>query len=238
MSEDAAGPKAAALDDLGQSTKAMLGPSQTSSAELLGSGTGGGGSGRDVAGAVSRAHARAGKAADGKDGGKKKKEEAKEKIPQVSYFSLYRFATWSELVLVIVGALSALAAGALQPLSIVVFGDIIDAFNPFTDLMAAIRTSSLQMVVLGAISFVCASTQVMCFVYTGSHQANRIRSLYFKAILRQEMAWYDGGATGELTTRISGYVRGGTRAGTSPSSLTYAHLVSVCVHARGRGGWG
>ena len=125
----------------------------------------------------------------------------------MSYFRLYRFATPLEMFMIFIGAICALASGALQPLSIVVFGDIIDAFGPSSNLLDSVRTSALQMVVLGAISFVCASTQVVMFVYTGSHQATRIRSLYFRSIVRQEMQWYDGGATGELTTRISGYVR-------------------------------
>ena len=135
----------------------------------------------------------------------KAKKGPKAVVEQVSYFRLYRFATPLEVIMVLFGTLCALAAGALQPLSILVFGNIIDAFGPSSDLLTNITTSAVQMTVLGCISFVCASSQVTMFVYTGSHQASRIRALYFRSILRQEMQWYDGGATGELTTRISGY---------------------------------
>ena len=126
---------------------------------------------------------------------------------QVSYFELYKFSTPAEKLLIALGVVMACASGVMQPLSIVIFGDIIDAFSPTADLMSAIRTSAIQMTVLGCISFVCATLQVLLLVYTGNRQATRIRYLYFRAIVRQEMAWYDSGATGELTTRISGYVR-------------------------------
>jgi ABC-type multidrug transport system fused ATPase/permease subunit len=36
----------------------------------------------------------------------------------------------------------------------------------------------------------------------GENQARRIRTQYFRAIMRQDVGWFDATSTGELTTRM------------------------------------
>ena len=43
-------------------------------------------------------------------------------------------------------------------------------------------------------------------MFTSERQIKRIREHYVDAILRQEIAWFDKVGTGELTTRIAGYL--------------------------------
>jgi ATP-binding cassette subfamily B (MDR/TAP) protein 1 len=43
---------------------------------------------------------------------------------------------------------------------------------------------------------------MMIWTWTGEKNARRIRELYFKAILRQEIAYFDKLGAGEVTTRI------------------------------------
>lgn len=46
---------------------------------------------------------------------------------------------------------------------------------------------------------------MVCWTITGERQAARIRNLYFKAILRQEIAFFDKEAnTGEAVAKMSG----------------------------------
>lgn len=48
-------------------------------------------------------------------------------------------------------------------------------------------------------------TEVSCWMTTGERQAARIRGLYLKAILRQDIAFFDKGTTtGEVIGRMSG----------------------------------
>ena len=42
--------------------------------------------------------------------------------------------------------------------------------------------------------------------WTSARQNNTIRNEYMRAILRQEVAWFDQTKSGELTTRIVSYV--------------------------------
>lgn len=48
-------------------------------------------------------------------------------------------------------------------------------------------------------------SEVACWMVTGERQAARIRSLYLKTILRQDIAFFDKEAnTGEVISRMSG----------------------------------
>ena len=40
---------------------------------------------------------------------------------------------------------------------------------------------------------------------SAERQASRVRKAYFRAMLRQEVGWYDSISSGELTTRLSGF---------------------------------
>lgn len=47
--------------------------------------------------------------------------------------------------------------------------------------------------------------EVSCWMVTGERQASRIRSLYLKTLLRQEIGFFDQEAnTGEILGRMSG----------------------------------
>ncbi|XP_030285446.1 bile salt export pump [Sparus aurata] len=59
------------------------------------------------------------------DNGEKKK---KEKRQSVGYFQLYRFATWKDTVMMVVGGLCALVHGAASPLMLLVYGMMTDTF--------------------------------------------------------------------------------------------------------------
>ena len=50
--------------------------------------------------------------------------------------------------------------------------------------------------------FVCTFTYMTSWVYTGEVNAKRIRERYLKAILRQDIAFFDNVGAGEVATRI------------------------------------
>lgn len=51
----------------------------------------------------------------------------------------------------------------------------------------------------------CTITEVACWVSTGERQAARIRGLYLKAVLRQDISYFDKETnTGEVVGRMSG----------------------------------
>ena len=50
--------------------------------------------------------------------------------------------------------------------------------------------------------FICTYTYMVVWVYTGEVNAKRIRERYLRAILRQDIAYFDNVGAGEVATRI------------------------------------
>ena len=55
---------------------------------------------------------------------------------------------------------------------------------------------------IGLAMFVCTYVYMNIWVYTGEVNAKRIREKYLKAILRQDIAFFDKVGAGEVATRI------------------------------------
>ena len=76
----------------------------------------------------------------------------------VSFPQLFGYADKTDLLLIWIGIIAGCVTGILQPLQIIVFGDVSNAFNSVeTDIDAfqsAISTVSLRFVYLGIIVFI------------------------------------------------------------------------------------
>ncbi|OCK82170.1 ABC transporter-like protein [Lepidopterella palustris CBS 459.81] len=128
----------------------------------------------------------------------------------VNYFSLYRYSTKVDLVIIAISSFCSIAAGALLPLMTVIFGQLAgtfqglflgtldrDAFN------SELRRYSLYFIYLGIGEFVFTYIFTLGFIYTGEHMSGKIREKYLAAILRQNIGFFDKLGAGEITTRIT-----------------------------------
>lgn len=50
---------------------------------------------------------------------------------------------------------------------------------------------------------VCGYVQVSFWAVAAERQAHRIRDMFLRNVLRQEIGWFDTHETGELNTRLS-----------------------------------
>ncbi|KAL4267597.1 GTPase-activating protein [Pleurotus pulmonarius] len=150
--------------------------------------------------------------------------KAEEEVPPVSFTQLFRYATPFELTLNGIGLVAASAAGAAQPLMSLLFGNLVQAFVVFTeavmgaqagdeearraipqaasDFRRSAANNASYLVYIGLGMFVCTYTYMFTWVYTGEVNAKRIRERYLKAVLRQDIAWFDNTGAGEVATRI------------------------------------
>ncbi|KAH0874247.1 hypothetical protein HID58_071609 [Brassica napus] len=137
-----------------------------------------------------------------------KKGKIEEKAKTVPFYKLFSFSDVTDVLLMIVGSVGAIGNGLGFPLMTLLFGDLIDTIgqNLFTnDIVELISKICLKFVYLGLGTFVAAFLQVSCWVITGERQAARIRSLYLKTILRQDIVFFDVETnTGEVVGRMSG----------------------------------
>ncbi|KAG9459966.1 hypothetical protein H6P81_004474 [Aristolochia fimbriata] len=134
-----------------------------------------------------------------------KEGEGKSSIP---FYRLFAFADPIDVTLMTVGTVAAVANGAAVPLMTFLLGRMINSFGQTQDINQVVQEVakvSLQYVYLATGAGVASFFQVTCWVVTGERQAARIRNLYLKTILRQDISFFDRETTtGEVVGRMSG----------------------------------
>ncbi|XP_044976770.1 ABC transporter B family member 4-like [Hordeum vulgare subsp. vulgare] len=133
----------------------------------------------------------------GKDGRPEKK---------VPLLGIFRYADRLDVLLMVVGSLGAVGNGVSEPLISVLFGDVINSFGQSTTstVLRAVTKVVLNFIYLGIGTAVASFLQVACWTMAGERQSARIRSLYLKSVLRQDIAFFDTEmTTGEAVSRMS-----------------------------------
>ncbi|XP_028085814.1 ABC transporter B family member 11-like isoform X1 [Camellia sinensis] len=148
----------------------------------------------------------AGTSSSGTNGTKKTKE--KEGTKTVPFYKLFTFAEPLDVVLMIMGTIGAIGNGISMPLMTVIFGELVNSFGQNqanNDIVKVVSKVSLKFVYLAIGAGAAAFLQVSCWMVTGERQAGRIRGLYLKTILRQDIGFFDKETnTGEVVGRMSG----------------------------------
>ncbi|KAI3969945.1 hypothetical protein MKW92_004559 [Papaver armeniacum] len=149
---------------------------------------------------------------DNKDSENKTTKEGKEEIVVtnlVPFFKLFSFADSKDVILMVVGTVSAFVNGWKMPIMAVLGGQLINSFasTDGSDVLKQVSKIAMQFVYLGIGSGVASFFQVACWMITGERQAVRIRGLYLKMIMRQEIAFFDKETTRE---KLLGECRAGT----------------------------
>ena len=139
--------------------------------------------------------------------------------PKVKFFELWKFATKTEIFYLIIGAIAAIIHGVMMPLLFLFFGELIDGFvdgakatacfepgnNGFSNVTICLQDAGVDtsqtlsqrngyviywMAGLGGVALLCGTIHAGLFSIVAHKQEQRIKLLYFKAIIRQEMAYY------------------------------------------------
>ncbi|XP_006891547.1 PREDICTED: multidrug resistance protein 3 [Elephantulus edwardii] len=127
-------------------------------------------------------------------------------VPPVSFLKVLRLNK-TEWPYFVVGTVCAIANGALQPAFSLIFSEMIEIFGPGDDEVKQQKCNmfSLLFLGLGIISFFTFFLQGFTFGKAGEILTTRLRSMAFKAMLRQDMSWFDDhkNSTGALSTRLA-----------------------------------
>ncbi|XP_074754153.1 ATP-binding cassette sub-family B member 5 isoform X2 [Athene noctua] len=153
---------------------------------------------------------------------KKKKENEKPEKQMVGIFELFRYADWVDVLLMVVGLVSAAANGTGLPLMIIVFGEMTNSFVlsglnsnvsevnssscpsiPGIDIEGEMTKFAYYYVGIGCAVLILSTIQVWTFLIAATRQTARIRQKFFFAVLHQEMAWFDTTQIGMLNTRLT-----------------------------------
>ncbi|KAM0053899.1 putative ABC-type xenobiotic transporter [Helianthus debilis subsp. tardiflorus] len=139
----------------------------------------------------------------------KEKGKGKERTDTVPFYQLFAFADVTDYMLMMIGSVSAMGNGLSMPLMNFLLGDLINSFGQTQSntnhIVNVVSKVTLKFVYLAVGCGVASFLQVSSWTITGERQAARIRSLYLKNILRQDISFFDKETnTGEVIGRMSG----------------------------------
>jgi ABC-type multidrug transport system fused ATPase/permease subunit len=133
--------------------------------------------------------------------------KTKKKKEVVPIWRLFQFASKVDLLLIAIAACCSCTTGAIQPISILFFGNVLkslgEAIISNENVVDKVLPIILLYVYLGTGIMVAAYISNCLWILTGENQARRIRQLYVHSILRQDMSWFDRSEEGSLTTRLA-----------------------------------
>ncbi|CAL8095684.1 unnamed protein product [Calicophoron daubneyi] len=123
--------------------------------------------------------------------------------PKVSYFSLFRYGDKRDKVALAFGIIFALGVGVGAPCIVLIFKDAINNFTSTTFKASSVQYQIRWFAGLGAIFLVGAFIQTTLMGWQAQRQLRKIRLLYFKAVLRQDVPWHDRQSAGALISKLS-----------------------------------
>ncbi|KFY02729.1 hypothetical protein O988_01955 [Pseudogymnoascus sp. VKM F-3808] len=131
-------------------------------------------------------------------------------IPVVisTYWTLYRYATFNDKLIIALSVVCAIAGGAALPLMTIVFGNLAGQFQGLGTMSKEefnhiLSHNVLYFVYIAIAEFVTVYISTVGFIYTGDHISSKIRQQYLEACMRQNIGFFDKLGAGEITTRIT-----------------------------------
>ena len=170
----------------------------------------------------------------------------------------FRYATWIDLILILIASIAAIATGASFPLLWLFLGEFVNTFasqtvtttlisnltetflmnvtdvscsTPFNfdpntsnttvadfvsfstsmqfscisdaDFFSSVDNVAFAFVGIGLVAFLVSYIQISFIQTAAERQVYKIRLAYYRAVLRQDIAWFDANPTGEISTRLS-----------------------------------
>ncbi|CAM6090512.1 unnamed protein product [Calypogeia fissa] len=131
----------------------------------------------------------------------------------VSFFSLFKYADWTDVFLMVFGILGAIIDGLALPAALFICSGLINAFgsdatlasvNPH-DFETQINKYVIRFIYLAIACWFGSFLEAACWMRTGERQTSALRSKYLRAILRQNEGFFDtsGANTAEVVNSVS-----------------------------------
>uniref|UniRef100_A0A663MR42 ATP binding cassette subfamily B member 5 n=1 Tax=Athene cunicularia TaxID=194338 RepID=A0A663MR42_ATHCN len=173
----------------------------------------------------------------GKGSIRRRSSRYKKNLPDVPYSRILALNK-PEWLYILLGVIAAAVSGGVHPAFAVLFGKIIGAFQE-TDTEKRNKNTlvlSLMFLLLGVITLTTYIIRGFMFGKSGEILTMRLRSLSFRALLQQEVGWYDDqkNAVGVLLTRLAtdaSQVKGATGSRLGLMTMTVFTLLTAIVIA-------
>ena len=116
--------------------------------------------------------------------------------------SLFRYASALDRVLAVVGIACCFVNGCSMSALAVMLGTVLNNIAAASSYSSAISDAVIAFVVGGCILFVTGVLGQVLLNLSASNTVRRVKVEYVRALLRQNMAWHDTHASGDLLTRL------------------------------------
>ena len=136
----------------------------------------------------------------------KKGQETQNEEKLIPLTKLFTFAKGSDKLFILVGILSASANGCLMPTFSILFGRMANSFSPrnsIDEIMDTVGMFSLIFLYVGLGAFALSFLMMGSWMIVGESQGIRIKENYARALLHQEIEWFDKCNANDLITKIS-----------------------------------
>uniref|UniRef100_A0A251SJ61 Putative ATP-binding cassette subfamily C member 8 n=2 Tax=Helianthus annuus TaxID=4232 RepID=A0A251SJ61_HELAN len=140
----------------------------------------------------------------------KQNTKKNKKASNGSFRSIFMHADWADMFLMTLGLLGAIGDGISMPTMLLITSTIMNnigdsssfSMDVFTD---KINESAVNLCYMAIGIWVACFLEGYCWARTAERQASRLRSTYLKAVLRQEVAYFDLNvtSTAEIITSVS-----------------------------------
>ena len=131
-------------------------------------------------------------------------DEELQKSAKIPFSKLFMFATRLDYFYMIIGSLASIGNGLVFPAYSVIFGEMTNGLGPEgTGLMETAKKYCILYLIVGAVGLTLSGIGLMSWMLAGERQNICFRREYFRALLRQDISWYDTINPNELTTKIA-----------------------------------
>ncbi|KAK9877113.1 hypothetical protein WA026_016858 [Henosepilachna vigintioctopunctata] len=130
------------------------------------------------------------------------------------YVRIFRFSSFSDWVGVFIAAIFTIIAALLSPYYFHLYSEVMNDFiddikypkrgtNSKGILKENITKTSLDIIKLGVLNFICLYIAGVLFTHCSSRQIYKMRTKVFEKILKRDMTWHDLQKTGNLAAILS-----------------------------------
>ncbi|EPZ30847.1 ABC transporter domain-containing protein [Rozella allomycis CSF55] len=147
----------------------------------------------------------------GQQASKELNKDTEKKTEKIGFITLFRYADGIDKCLIFFGSLLSMGCGALNPFLFFYLSSVLEEFGKFSfrlisksEFQTNISNYCLIFTLFGISVLFAGYFGILMFKVSGERQNKRIRELYLKALLRQDMGWHDSQQSGNLSSRLGG----------------------------------
>ncbi len=124
----------------------------------------------------------------------------------IPFLSLFRHATTKDKLIIFTGMIIQATVGLSFCMMNLVFGEVLDDLSsPSSSILAVTKPTIIIMAILAAVFAIAAFIGMSFIPFGAARITNRVRNAYVRAVLAQDMEFFDESKPGEIVAALAEY---------------------------------